>query len=99
MHRLPVAVLMVLVTVLAIGGSGLRADEPTGSIQGTIKFGLYPLPKGKLSLHAAGAPPKSARIDEGGFAMDRVAPGLFRVAIDAENLAPEAIRGPQPPRD
>ncbi len=86
MHRLPVAVPMVLVAVLAVGRSGLRADEPTGSVQGTIKFGLYPLPKGKLSLHAAGAPPKSARIDEGGFAMDRVAPGLFRVAIDAEGI-------------
>jgi hypothetical protein len=86
MHRLPVAGPMVLVTVLAIGGSGLRADEPTGSVQGTIKFELYPLPRGTFSLHAAGAPARSARVDEGGFAMDRVAPGTFRVAIDAEGI-------------
>jgi hypothetical protein len=86
MHRLPVAAPMVLVTVLAIGRSGLRADEPTGSVQGTIKFELYPLPRGQLSLHAAGTPPRSTRIDEGGFAVDRVAPGTFRVAIDAEGI-------------
>ncbi len=86
MHRLPVAVPMVLVTVLAIGGSGLRADEPTGSIQGTIKFGLYPLPRGKVVAPCRRAPAKSARIEDGGFAMDRLASGTFRVAIDAEGI-------------
>jgi hypothetical protein len=85
-HRRSIPGLIVFLAVLAIGRAGLRADEPTGSIQGTIKFGLYPLPKGRLSLHAAGAPPRTARIKDGGFAMDRVAPGTFRVSIDAEGI-------------
>lgn len=62
MHRPPIAGLMVVVTAVAIDRAGLRADEPTGSIRGTIKIDLYPLPKGRLSLHAAGAPPRTARI-------------------------------------
>jgi hypothetical protein len=86
MRRRSIIGLIVYLSTLAIGRAGLRADEPAGSIQGTIKFGLYPLPKGRLSLQTAGAPPRTARIKDGGFAMDRVAPGTFRVAIDAEGI-------------
>ena len=86
MHRRSIPGMIVVLAALATGRAGLRADEPTGSIRGTIKFGLYPLPRGTLSLHAAGAPPRSARIRDGGFAMDRLAPGTFRVAIDAEGI-------------
>jgi hypothetical protein len=86
MHRPSIPGLIVFLAVLAIGRAGLRADEPTGSIQGTIKFELYPLPRGQLSLHAAGVPPRSSRIKNGGFAMDRVAPGTFRISIDAEGI-------------
>jgi hypothetical protein len=86
MHRRSIPGLIVFLAALAIGRAGLRAEEPTGSIQGTIKFGLYPLPRGRLSLHTSGAPPRTARIKDGGFAMDRVATGTFRVAIDAEGI-------------
>lgn len=76
----------VLVSAFGLGTliqAGTLSKDPTGSIQGTITFGGYPLPTGRLLFHPAGAPPKSAKLKDGIFKMDGIPAGSLRVSIDA----------------
>jgi hypothetical protein len=87
MHRLSIPALMVFMAISAISPTRLLAGDPTGSVQGIIMYGGYPVPKGKVSLHPIGAPAKSAKLDEGTFEIDHLPLGSLRISIDVEGIS------------
>lgn len=92
MHRLSRRALMGLGFAPAIGLAGalgprLVAGAPERTIRGTVTVEGYPLPTGRLTLHPAGDPPISAKVEDGWFTMADIPAGSHTVSIVAEGLA------------
>jgi hypothetical protein len=56
------------------------AEEPTGSVRGTLTVVGHPFPRAKLFLHPKDGKAISCRVRDGAFAFEKVPVGAYRVS-------------------